>query len=58
MLQLLGFPIQLFGLLLLPYLGVKYLDLGDDYSKDFKTVAVSLHRHLTPLWCQRRRENQ
>ncbi len=40
--QLLGFPIQLVGLLSLPYLGVRYLAEGADFQSDIKTAAVSL----------------
>ena len=40
--QLLGFPIQLVGLLSLPYLGVRYLADGKDFQDDFKTAAVGL----------------
>ena len=39
--QLLGFPIQLAGLLLLPYVVVKYAIDGDDYIVDLKGASVS-----------------
>lgn len=42
---LLGFPIQLLGLVLLPYLGVKYYvdneSLTDDASKAFVRLSTS-----------------
>ena len=49
--QLLGFPIQLAGLLLLPYVVVKYAVDGDDYIVDIQNAAVetldfSSHLHL------------
>lgn len=40
-LQLLGFPIQLVGLLSLPYLGVRYLAEGENFQQDAKAAAVS-----------------
>lgn len=40
MLQLLGFPIQLFGLLLLPGTIVKYLVEKDDLSEDVRGALV------------------
>ena len=42
--QLLGFPIQLLGLLTLPYLGVRYyVDKTSKPADDFSSAAV---RHL------------
>lgn len=38
---LLGFPVQLVGVLILPYLGVKYLVNGDDILTDTGKVVVS-----------------
>ena len=40
MLQLLGFPIQLFGLLLLPGTIIKYLVEKDDPSEDVRGALV------------------
>ena len=39
---LLGFPIQLLGLVLLPYLSVKYFVEGDNISKDASKALVGL----------------
>ena len=40
--QLLGFPIQLLGLLTLPYLGVRYyVDKTSKPADDFSSAAVS-----------------
>jgi hypothetical protein len=39
---LLGFPIQLVGVLLLPYLGVKYLVNGDDILADTGKAVVRI----------------
>lgn len=44
MLQLLGFPIQLFGLLLLPGAIVKYLVEKDDPSEDVRGALVGCCR--------------
>lgn len=38
--QVLGFPVQLVGLLALPYLGVRWLVDGNDASKDIEAAAV------------------
>lgn len=43
---LLGFPIQLLGLLMLPYLGIKYFVEGDDYTKDAETALVRCGPHF------------
>lgn len=39
--QLLGFPIQLIGLLFLPYAVVKYALDDDDYISDIRGASVS-----------------
>lgn len=39
--QLLGFPVQLIGLLALPYLGVRWFVDGEDAGKDIEEYAVS-----------------
>jgi hypothetical protein len=36
----LGFPVQLVGLLTLPYLGVRWFVDGNDASKDIEAAAV------------------
>jgi hypothetical protein len=38
--QVLGFPVQLVGLLTLPYLGVRWFVDGGDASKDIEAAAV------------------
>jgi hypothetical protein len=43
---LLGFPIQLLGLLALPYLGVRYLIDGGDVSKDAEAYASTITKKL------------
>jgi hypothetical protein len=40
-LQLLGFPIQLLGLVVSPYLAVKYLMDNGNISEDVTSVSVS-----------------
>lgn len=40
-LQLLGFPVQLIGLLALPYLGIRWYVDGQDAGKDLEEYAVS-----------------
>ncbi|KAL3139636.1 hypothetical protein ABBQ38_003952 [Trebouxia sp. C0009 RCD-2024] len=49
MLQLLGFPIQLFGLLLLPGTIVKYLVEKDDLSEDVRGALNNLAKRLPGL---------
>ena len=44
-LQVLGFPIQLLGLVLLPYFGVKYLVEDGDALEDAKSAAVCFPDH-------------
>jgi hypothetical protein len=39
--QVLGFPVQLVGLLTLPYLAVRWYVDGNDASKDIEAAAVS-----------------
>ncbi|GBF87293.1 tRNA-dihydrouridine synthase [Raphidocelis subcapitata] len=46
---LLGFPIQLLGLLALPYLGVRYLIDGGDVSKDAEAYASTITKKLPGL---------
>lgn len=48
-LQLLGFPVQLVGLLALPYLGIRWFVDGQDAGKDIEEYAVSMHT-LIPCW--------
>ena len=43
--QLLGFPIQVLGLLVLPWLGVRYLVDKKDFGSEVSSTAVS--RHVT-----------
>ena len=42
--QLLGFPIQLVGLVSLPVLGVRYLAEGENFQQDAKAAAVGFPR--------------
>ncbi|KAI8462887.1 MAG: hypothetical protein J3K34DRAFT_475724, partial [Monoraphidium minutum] len=46
---LLGFPVQLVGLLLLPYLGVRYLVDGGDVSKDVEAYTSTIVKKLPGL---------
>ncbi|KAK9798601.1 hypothetical protein WJX73_006868 [Symbiochloris irregularis] len=46
---LLGFPIQLVGLLVLPYLVVKYGVENDDYVRDLKTAGNRVIKKLPGL---------
>lgn len=46
---LLGFPIQLVGLLSLPYLGVRYLAEGENFQQDAKAAAGSITKRLPGL---------
>jgi hypothetical protein len=43
--QVLGFPVQLVGLLTLPYLGVRWFVDGGDASKDIEAAAVRCSLH-------------
>jgi hypothetical protein len=43
---LLGFPIQLLGLLMLPYLGIRYLVDGGDVAKDVETYTSTITKKL------------
>eukprot|EP00882_Tetradesmus_deserticola_P020496 GHRQ01022144.1.p4 GENE.GHRQ01022144.1~~GHRQ01022144.1.p4 ORF type:complete len:102 (-),score=25.41 GHRQ01022144.1:350-655(-) len=47
--QVLGFPVQLVGLLTLPYLGVRWLVDGKDASGDLEAAAV--RRVLVSVLC-------
>lgn len=47
--MLLGFPVQLLGLVLLPYLGVRYLADGGDVAKDVEAAAGSVIKKLPGL---------
>jgi hypothetical protein len=38
--QILGFPIQLLGLLMLPYLGVRWFVDGESAGKDIEAATV------------------
>lgn len=40
--QLLGFPVQLLGLLVMPYLGVRWFVDGQSAGKDIEDAAVRL----------------
>ena len=44
--QLLGFPVQLLGLLALPYLGLRYLVDGGDVTKDVETYTNAIVKKL------------
>jgi hypothetical protein len=44
--QLLGFPIQLVGLLALPYFGLRYFVDGVDFSKDLDTYTSAITKKL------------
>lgn len=46
---LVGFPVQLVGLLALPVLGVRYLVDGGDFGKDLETAASSIVKKLPGL---------
>lgn len=46
---LLGFPIQLLGLLMLPYLGIRYLVDGGDVAKDVETYTSTITKKLPGL---------
>lgn len=43
---LLGFPVQLVGLLLLPFLGLRYLVDGADVTKDVEAYVSSITKKL------------
>ncbi|KAF6261659.1 hypothetical protein COO60DRAFT_1500622 [Scenedesmus sp. NREL 46B-D3] len=45
----LGFPVQLVGLLALPYLGVRWLVDGNDASKDIEAAAGTIIKKLPGL---------
>ena len=47
--QLLGFPIQLIGLLALPYLGIKYYVEGEDPKRDAEGVLKKVTSQLPGL---------
>jgi hypothetical protein len=44
--QLLGFPIQLIGLLAVPYLAIRYLADGGDVGKDVGTYTSTIIKKL------------
>lgn len=46
--QVLGFPIQLLGLLALPYLGIRWYVDGQDAGKDIEEYAVSCVKKIEP----------
>ena len=50
--QLLGFPIQLVGLISLPVLGVRYLAEGENFQQDAKAAAVGFFSKLVPVCSQ------
>lgn len=50
---LLGFPVQLIGVLVLPYLAVKYLANGESVIDDVATAVVRGPSHIAfPIFSQ------
>eukprot|EP00877_Chromochloris_zofingiensis_P008242 jgi/Chrzof1/3671/Cz13g04150.t1 len=46
---LLGFPVQLFGLLLLPYYGIRWFVDGGDFNKDLESYTAKIVEKLPGL---------